>query len=190
MGLADILLTPRQQKMLTPLLLNPEQSYRLSELLTLSGSGRGASQKHIDNFVKAGVLKEERLGNQRCLKINQDFPLYQDLRSICLKTFGLGEGLKAALEPLANQISEAFIFGSVASSTDRADSDIDLMVIGSVPLIPLMDVIASVEKTLGRSIHVNLHDDSTWQDMLASDSVIKQITDSPTIMIIHNAKTK
>ena len=190
MSLADILLTPRQQKMLAPLLLNPGHTYRLSELLALSGAGRGASQKHIDNFVEAGLLQEERRGNQRCLQINQDFPLYEDLRSICLKTFGLSEGLKAALEPLAGQIAEAFIFGSVASNADRADSDIDLMVIGSVPLIPLMDVIAPFEKILGRSIHVNLHDETTWQELLASDPVIQQIINSPTIMIVQTAKTE
>lgn len=113
MSLADILLTPRQQKMLAPLLLNPGHSYRLSELLALSGAGRGASQKHIDNFVEAGLLQEERRGNQRCLQINQDFQLYEDLRSICLKSFGLSEGLKAALEPLAKQLTEAFVFGPV-----------------------------------------------------------------------------
>ena len=189
MSLADIILTPRQQKMLAPLLLNPGQSYRLSELLALSGAGRGASQRHIDNFVEAGLLQEERRGNQRCLQINQDFPLYEDLRSICLKSFGLSEGLKEVLEPLANQITEAFIFGSVASNTDSADSDIDLMVIGSVPLIPLMDVIAPFEKILGRSIHVNLHDEATWQELLAGDPVIQQIINSPTIRILHNAKT-
>ena len=189
MSLADIFLTPRQQKMLAPLLLNPGRSYRLSELLALSGAGRGASQKHIDNFVEAGLLQEERRGNQRCLQINQAFPLYEDLRSICLKSFGLSEGLKSALEPLADQITEAFIFGSVASNKDRFDSDIDLMVIGSVPLIPLMDAIAPFEKTLGRSIHVNLHDEATWQDLCKNDSVIKQIINAPRIMILQNAKT-
>lgn len=189
MSLADIILTPRQQKMLAPLLLNPGHSYRLSELLALSGAGRGASQKHIENFVEAGLLQEERRGNQRCLQINQDFPLYDDLRSICLKSFGLSERLKETLEPLAKQISEAFVFGSVANNTDTAESDIDLMVIGSVPLIPLMDVIAPFEKTLGRSIHVNLHDDATWQELLVSDPVIHQIIRSPAIRIIENAKT-
>lgn len=189
MSLADILLTPRQQKMLAPMLLNPGQSYRLSELLALSGAGRGASQKHIDNFVRAGLLQEERRGNQRCLQINQDFPLYKDLRSICLKTFGLSEVLKVALEPLSSQITEAFIFGSVASNTDRADSDIDLMVIGSVLLIPLMDAVAPIEKILGRSIHVNLHDDAAWQDLLANDPVIQRIINLPTIRILRNAKT-
>lgn len=155
----------------------------------MSGAGRGASQKHIDNFVEAGLLQEERRGNQRCLQINQTFPLYEELRSICLKSFGLSEGLKSALDPLSDQITEAFIFGSVASNTDRSDSDIDFMVIGSVPLMPLMDVIAPFEKTLGRSIHVNLHDEATWQDLCKNDSVIKQIINAPRIMILQNAKT-
>lgn len=189
MSLADILLTPRQQKMLAPLLLNPGQSYRVSELLALSGTGRGASQKHIDNFVEAGLLQEERRGNQRCLQINRNFPLYDDLRSICLKSFGLSEGLNEALAPLADKITEAFVFGSVANNTDTATSDIDLMVIGSVKLLPLMDVIAPFEKSLGRSIHVNLHDDATWHALLKSDPVIQQIANASTIRIIHNAET-
>lgn len=190
MSLADFLLTSRQQKILAPLLLNPGHSYRLSELLAMSGTGRGASQKHIDNFVQAGLLQEERRGNQRCLQINRDFPLYEDLRSICLKSFGLGEGLKTVLEPLANRITEAFVFGSVASGTDRAESDIDLMVIGSVSLISLMDVIAPFEKRLHRSIHINLYDDGIWQKLITRDPVIQQIIKSPTIRIVHNAKTR
>lgn len=189
MGLADFLLTSRQQKMLAPMLLNPEHSYRVSELLALSGSGRGASQTHIDNFVRAGLLQEERHGNQRCLRINQSFPLYEDLRSICLKSFGLSEGLRKTLDPLADQITEAFVFGSVASNTDRADSDIDLMVIGPVPLITLMDAIAPFEKRLGRSIHVNLYDDASWKNLLKTDALVKQIIASPTIKILQHAKT-
>lgn len=189
MGLADILLTPRQQKMLAPLLLHPERSYRLSELLALSGAGRGASQKHIENFVRAGLLCEERRGNQRCLQINQNFPLYEDLRSICLKSFGLADGIRLALGPMADRITEAFIFGSVASQKDRADSDIDLMVIGSIALMPLMDAIAPLEKRLGRSIHVNLHDDVTWKKLRVSDPVIRGIIRSPMIRILLDAKT-
>ena len=183
MSIADFLLTPRQQRIVAPLLLNPSLSLRVSELLALSGSGRGATQKHIQTFVDVGLFSEYRQGNQRYLKINTSFALFDELRSICLKSFGLAEVLRAALDPLGDVISEAFVFGSVASNTDRGDSDIDLMVVGSVPLIDLMEVIALAEQQLGRPIHVNLHDDESWNELKQSDAIIDQITKGTVIPI-------
>lgn len=189
MGIANVLLTDRQQRLLAPLLLNPEKSLRISELLSISGSGHGATQKHIQKFVDAGLLLEYRQGNQRYLQINQSFPFYDELRSICLKSFGLADTLARTLEPLRSQITEAFVFGSVANQTDHADSDIDLMVIGSVSLLDLMEVIAELETKIGRRIHVNLHDKSQWQDLIMHDPVIKQIIHSPVITVLPNATT-
>ena len=187
MSIADTLLTPRQQRILAPMLLHPQQQYRLTELLALSGTGRGASQKHIENFLQAGLLIEERRGNQRCIQINTAFPLYPDLRSICLKSFGLTEGLRAVLAPMMNCITEAFVFGSFANNTDRAESDIDLMVVGSIPLIDLMNAIAPFEKQIGRSIHVNLHDTQAWQELATNDPIVTQILQSPIIKIVDHA---
>ena len=49
--------------------------------------------------------------------------------AIVRKTIGLREPLRAALAPLADDIEYAFVFGSVAAGQDRANSDIDLMVV-------------------------------------------------------------
>ena len=183
MSIADFLLTPRQQRVVAPLLLDPSLSLRVSELLALSGSGRGATQKHIQTFVDVGLFSEYRQGNQRYLKINTSFALFDEPRPICLKSFGLAEVLRAALDPLGDVISEAFVFGSVATNTDRGDSDIDLMVIGSVPLIDLMEAIALAEQQLRRPIHVNLHDDESWNELKQSDAIIDQITKGTVIPI-------
>jgi predicted nucleotidyltransferase len=48
---------------------------------------------------------------------------------LVLKTSGLVDVLRAALAPLAAQIDQAFVYGSVAKGTDTSKSDIDLMVI-------------------------------------------------------------
>ena len=190
MSIANILLTQRQQRILAPLLLNPERRLRVSELLALSGKGHGATQKHIQNFFDAGLLLEHRQGNQRYLQINQKFPIYEELRSICIKSFGLRETLAQALEPLRSQITEAFVFGSVASQTDRADSDIDLMVIGAASLLDLMEVIADLETKLKRQIHTNLYEESDWQQLITHDPLIKKIIESPTLTVIPNASSE
>ena len=46
-----------------------------------------------------------------------------------LKTVGLAEPLRDALQPLSKAIRAAFVYGSVAKATDQSASDIDLMII-------------------------------------------------------------
>ena len=52
------------------------------------------------------------------------------LQGLVLKTVALSELLKDVLEPFADKIKTAFVYGSVAKTTDTAQSDIDVMVIG------------------------------------------------------------
>lgn len=189
MSITDFLFTRAQQRILGPLLLNPSRKFKLTELLRLSGPGRGAGQLQVAKLIRAGVLTEEHLGNQRHIRINEEFPLYPELRSICLKSFGLKEKLTEVVRPIASQISEAFVFGSVAQGADRPDSDIDLMVIGSVDLISLMNVIVPAEQELGRPIHVNLHDPEEWELLKQSDSVIASISEGQILRILPNDKT-
>lgn len=95
----------------------------------------------------------------------------------------LREQLREALAPFAGEIEEAFVFGSVAGGTDTADSDIDLMVIGSAGLIPLLDALAPFEATLGRPVHLTLYAASEWQQLQKSDAVVRKICASPRLAV-------
>ena len=129
------------------------------------------------------------MGNQRRIRVNDRFPLYPELRSICLKSFGLAEKIRDALVLLAPDIQEAFIFGSVAKGEDRADSDIDVMIIGGLDLMPILDAIAPVEKELGRRINVNLYSPAEWNDLKVHDSVVSQIITAAKLSLLPNAST-
>ena len=190
MSLADFLLSPRQQRLLGRLLLNPGRSYSLTDVLASSGSGRGGAQVFVQRLLDAGVLIDEPLGRQRRIRINQDFPLFPELRSICLKSFGLGEQLHEALAPFASRIDEAFVFGSVANGTDTASSDIDLMVVGSADLVPLLDALVPVEAALGRPVHLTLYTCAEWRELQKSDPIVRKICDGPRIEVIADAKTR
>jgi len=74
-----------------------------------------------------------------------------------LKTVGLAEPLRDALAPLAEQIDLAFIYGSVASGEDRADSDIDLLVVADdLTLEELFTQLVPAEVMLRRKISPTL----------------------------------
>jgi len=69
-----------------------------------------------------------------------------------LKTTGLRDVLAQAIEGL-DQVEIAFIFGSVAKGTDRAASDVDLLVIGEAGLRALAPRLRAASEQVHRKIN-------------------------------------
>ena len=65
----------------------------------------------------------------------------------------LEQVVRDALAPLAERIKIAFVFGSIARSRQGADSDIDLLIIGSVGLADVSTPLRNAERVLGRRIN-------------------------------------
>ncbi len=183
MGTLDFLLSQGVQRVLGRFLLNPERSYSLSDLIRAAGGGRGGTQKVVETLHTAGVVTDRRVGNQRLFTVNKAHPLYPELHSIGLKTFGLADRLRDALGSVSDRIDAAFVFGSVASGTEQAASDIDLLVVGDIDLFEISPPLGEAENDLGRPIHVNLVDPDQWADWRRS-SVGESIAGGPKIMVI------
>jgi predicted nucleotidyltransferase len=81
-----------------------------------------------------------------------------------LKTFGVADVLRLALQPHWQDIELAFVYGSMAKGTEHAHSDIDLMVIGSMASnAALLDTLQVAQQQLGRSINPTLYTREEWQ---------------------------
>jgi predicted nucleotidyltransferase len=78
----------------------------------------------------AWFLQKCGQGRPHHYQANAESPIFEELRSIVLETSGLADPLREALEPLASHIDVAVLFGSVARGEKRADSDVDLLVVG------------------------------------------------------------
>ena len=122
-------------------------------------------------------------GNQRLYRINRAHPIYPELRSICLKTFGLANVIAKELEPFAPRIDTAFVFGSLAKGEERPDSDVDLMVVGELDHFELGETLERLKAELGREIDLNLYSPQEWDD-LQGDRVIRAINDDDKIMVV------
>jgi predicted nucleotidyltransferase len=186
----DFLFTPTVQRVLGAVLPRPEQSFTLQELLRQAATGRGSTQLQIDRLVAAGVLIDEpRRGRQRSIRANTDYFLYSELRSIALKTFGLAEPVRDALQPFADRIEQAFIFGSVVKGTDTASSDVDVMIIGTVPQLELYEAANQLQQKLGRILKFNIYEPAEWRGLIRNDPVVSQIVNGPTLQVLPHAET-
>jgi predicted nucleotidyltransferase len=152
------LFTQTQQRVLGLLFGQPERSFRMSELIALAGAGTGAVQREVVRLVASGLVSVVPRDGRKVYRANEHSPIFGELCSIVDRTSGVGEQLRRALAPLGQDIALAILFGSVAKETDRADSDIDLLVVSDALLLEdIFRILGPVEKRLGRRINPTLY---------------------------------
>jgi predicted nucleotidyltransferase len=123
----------------------------LREIQRQTGFAVGTVRQDIEKLVKLGVVTRRRDGNRVCYAADDRHPLTSEIHRLVLKTVGLTDVLREALAD--QQIRCAFVFGSVATGTEKADSDIDLLVIGELGLRQVSARLAGVGDRLGREIN-------------------------------------
>lgn len=185
-GLGDALFSKTQRQVLGLLFGNPERSYYLNEIIQFAEVGIGSVQRELEKLSGVGLLSVKKIGNQKHYQANQKSPIFEELRGIVLKTFGIGDVLRKSLAAVADQIQAAFVFGSVAKGTDTAGSDIDLMIISeNLSYNQVFSSLATMEGKLGRTVSPTLYKPAEFQLKLAADNnFLKRIVERPKIFLI------
>lgn len=124
----------------------------MREIQRVAACTIGPIQMELKKLLALQLVKTRRNSNRLYYQANQEHPLYPDIRSMVLKTSGLGDYLKELFSG-RDDIETAFIFGSMASGEDTPASDIDLMVIGTIGLRDLSTVLSDFRTRVGRELN-------------------------------------
>ena len=135
------------------LLADPDEELHLREIARRAGMAPAGIQREVTALAEAGVLQRRRVGHQVYYSANPQCPIFPELRSLVLKTTGLGDALRQALQPLEARIKVAFVFGSIAEGTAGNDSDVDLLVVGEVGLREVAPGLQEAQQALGREVN-------------------------------------
>jgi len=185
-GLGDALFTRTQQRVLALLFGTPDRRFYTNEIVRRADVGTGAVLREIDKLRSAGLLTVTQIGNQKHYQANPKSPIFEELRSIVRKTFGVADVLREALLPLEDRIEVAFVYGSIASGTDTAASDIDLFVVGrDLSYADAMLRLADAESTLRRKVSPTLYGPSELERKVgAGNAFLLRVLDQPKIFLI------
>lgn len=185
-GLSDALFSKVQARVLGLLFGNPDRSFYANELFRLSGSGTGAGVRELSKLTTAGLITVNKIGNQKHYQANRETPIFEELRGIVLKTFGMADVLRQGLLPIANKISVAFIYGSIAKGSDTAKSDIDVMLIGDNIAYPdAYSVLMPAEQQLGRKVSPAIYSkDDVIKKLEKGNAFLTRIIAQPKIFLI------
>jgi predicted nucleotidyltransferase len=151
-SLADALFGKTKKSALGILFSKPERSLHLRELARLSGVSAPMIGKEMDTLCAAGIVLEKRDGNRRVFQANLACPIFEEIRGIARKTAGIADVLREALDSV-DGVKLAFIFGSVATGEERADSDVDVCIVGTASFGAVLNALSERTSSIGRTIN-------------------------------------
>ncbi len=150
--LAELLSSKIRAEIFRILFGTRDESLHMREIERRTGFTMGTVQHELKKLHRLDLIKKNRDGNRLYYKANKDHPLYSEIKNIVLKTVGLVDVLRETLQESPEVIS-AFVFGSIARSEEKADSDIDLMVIGNMGLRQISALTSRLVDQIGREIN-------------------------------------
>lgn len=181
----DFIFSPYRRQVLALLLLRPDERFHVRELERLTGISAGSLHRELKAMAEAGLLIREHQGNQVLYQADRSCFIYEELGSIFRKTVGMGSELTTALEPLADRIAVAFVFGSMASGKQHAKSDLDICVLGEVELLDVVMALASVQESLRREINPVVMSAKQFANALAEqERFAERLVAEPKIFVI------
>jgi predicted nucleotidyltransferase len=145
-----------------------EESFYLRQLIRAVDTGNGALQREIKQLTDMGLIVRRVQGNQVLYRANKQSPIFPEIKRLITKTVGVRDAIRSALATLEPEIKAAFVYGSLASQREQADSDVDLMVIGKASFSDLVAALGPAQKTLRREINPTVFPISEFRSKLAA----------------------
>jgi predicted nucleotidyltransferase len=174
-----------RQAVLALLYGRADSSFYTKQILDAVKIGRGTVQRELKNLTDAGIIIREVQGRQVYYRADARCPIFDELKGIVRKTFGVADVIRQSLVTTADKIRVAFIFGSIARSTDDRRSDIDLMVVGKISFGDVVSLLAPAEQKLGREVNPVVYPIAEFKKRVKEDRhFVKAVLEDEKIFII------
>ena len=170
--------------LLARMLLQPDDELHLSDLVRQTGFAPRSIQLEADRLVSLGVLNERRSGNRRYLSANIRHNLYDPLRQLLERTVGIAPILCKALADDA-RIERAVVYGSYAAGEARPESDIDLLIVGSVTLQEVLQITSPLQDRFNLEINPVVMTEEEFRTRRSEqEHFICSVLASPTVPLV------
>ena len=141
-----------RSKLLTYFFTHCDESFYVRQLAALIGEDAGNISRELRKLEAQGLYQSAAKGNLKIYTLNKQYSLFKELKDIVFKTEGVEGSLKSLVEEYKG-VSLAFIYGSYAKGLEKSASDIDLILVGNVPVDKITRQIRSLESKLNREIN-------------------------------------
>jgi predicted nucleotidyltransferase len=167
-SLSRTLFSKSRRAVLSLLYSQVDDAFYVRQIVRAAGAGLGAVQRELKQLAEAGIIRRIVRGRQVYYQANPLCPVFAELKELVVKTVGVGAALQAALVPLSNRINVAIIYGSIARSEERRESDVDVLVVGKVTFAEIVSSFSETQKTIGREINPTVYPPAEFRSKVAA----------------------
>lgn len=164
-ALAPLFRSEQQLRLLSVLFAEADDELTIGGLAERAGVAQATASREVARLTEHGLVLTRPLGRNTLVSANWSLPWSRELRSILMQTVGVVGRIGDALAAL-HGVEQAFIFGSWAARYAGAPGaqphDIDVLVVGDVPLRSVRRAIADVERELRVEINPVVLDACQW----------------------------
>lgn len=162
---------------------SPDKEYYIREIERLTKEPFDPIRMELRRLESMGLLKSRVSGRQKYYSVNPDHALFPEIKSIILKTVGIGDLLKTVFDK-KDDILITFIYGSYAKDIEHTESDIDIFVIGNISAKELQGVISDIEGKTKREINPAIYSSGELKDKYKSkNNFISGVLKGPKIFL-------
>ncbi len=167
-SLSKTLFSKTRRAVLALLYSHADEAYYLRQIVRAAGVGLGAVQRELKQLADAGIIRRIVRGHQVYYQANPQCPVFAELKTLILRTVGVGAALQAALAPLDDRIDVAFIYGSIARKEEHRESDVDVLVVGKVTFAEIVSSLSEAQKAIGREINPTVYPPAEFRSKIAA----------------------
>jgi len=141
-----------RQRLLAYYFTNPVARHHLRDLADRLSIDPSNLSRELRRLERDGLFQSEVSGRQKYFRLNREYPLFNEVRSIVAKTIGAVPLIAHSVKTIEG-IEEAYLYGSFARNQQDAASDIDVLVIGTPLGEALAEAMGKLERQLGREVN-------------------------------------
>ena len=182
--LEDLIISKTRIKILNLFLGNPQKIYHVREITRRCDEEINAVRRELAFLEKKSILRKEPRANRVYYGLRMDYPFLSDLRTLWIKTGGLGGALLKNRMKLG-RLKFILMSGRFSHNLERDPEDVDLLVVGEVVLPELALLVRIEESRRGKEINYTVMSDEEFIfRKKRNDPFVQKILSSSRVMIV------
>jgi DNA-binding transcriptional ArsR family regulator len=171
-------------KLLSTFLLHPEQEYFIRELTRLLNEQINSIRRELENLRRIGLVKARHKNRKKYYRVDAEFVLYQDLRSLFAKSVQGESPFVASLKALPG-VRLILLAGSFCGS----ESKVDLLVVGDIKK-EVLEALLMQDPQLKHMKYSIFSEADFLYRLSLKDRFVLEILQDPRHLLLQNALQK
>jgi len=171
-------------KLLSTFLLHPEDEFFIRELTRLLSEQINSIRRELENLRRIGLVRARHRNRKKYYRVDEEFPLFHELRSIFAKEIQADSPVVASLKKLPNV--DLIVLAGVFVGTD---TKVDLLIVGEVRKEMLEALLLQDPHLKNVKYSIFAQGDFLYRLSL-KDRFISDILNDPRHLIVHNTIAK